>query len=129
MRKKLPLSSNCWFLVNVSSKATVRYINPFTIMPYSTTKKEDIIKLNTSSNLITTRTTVVAYQTSWTIVPTTTTTLPKSSLKPSSSPWTTTILNSYSPSSKKVTTISNLQTTHIESKTTDHLFKIRHRHR
>ena len=109
---------------------TIRYINPFTKIPFSTTKKEDIIALNTSSNLITTRTTLAVYQTSKTIVPQTTTTLPELSLKPSlSSFWETTALNAYSPTSEKVSTISNLQSTHIGSKTIDHHFKVRHRHR
>ena len=109
---------------------TIRYINPFTKIPFSTTKKEDIIALNTSSNLITTRTTLAVYQTSKTIVPQTTTTLPKLSLKPSlSSFWETTALNAYPPSSEKVSTTSNLQSTHIESKTTHPHNKVRHRHR
>ena len=70
--------------------------------------------------MITTRTTLAVYQTSKTIVPQTTTTLPKLSLTPSlSSFWETTALNAYSPSSEKVSTISNLQSTHIGSKTTD----------
>ena len=99
--------------------------------PFPTTKKEGIILLNASSNLITTRTTYLAYQTSKTIVPQTT--LPTLSLKPSassSSSWTTArMLDTYSLSSEKVTTLSNIETTNIQSKNIDHLFKVRHRHR